>query len=146
VSFKCRNCPVDGRCDRCKGRNAKQRADERAPDYVPRGLARIIATELLRLADEAAGGLDDPMLLPDDGIHDGHAIDIAVHGRRPERLTYAERIEAATEMVRRGATAKEVCTNLSLPAVLTEMEWQTSPIASVRKYLSSTGLWIFRAP
>lgn len=105
---------------------------------MPRGMAQIIAQEVLRLAGEAAAGLADPMLLPDDGIHDGHAIDIVVNGRRPERLTQAERVEAATEMIRRGADAKQVCVNLSLTVVITETECQNSPIKSVRKYLSST--------
>jgi hypothetical protein len=105
---------------------------------MPRGLAQVIALEVLRLAGEAAAGQADPMLLPDDGIRDGHAIDIVIHGRRRERLTYTERIEAATEMIRRGANAKEVCLNLSLPVVITEAECKKSPIKSVRKYLSST--------
>jgi hypothetical protein len=140
MSFKCVDCPVGGRCDRCKRRN-RDGERERYSSEVPKGLARIVALEVLRLAGEAAevaGELDDPYLLPDDGIHDGHAIDIVVHGRRHERLTYDERVEAATEIVRHGGSAKDICVNLSLPVVITEIECQTSQSPTVRKLLGCT--------
>jgi hypothetical protein len=146
MSFTCKNCPAVGRCDQCRRRNREAERRRAADDAaagrrgdVPKGVARVAAVEIIRLATIGVAPIDDPYLLREDGITDLHAINIVVNGRRHERLTYAERVEAATEIIRRGGTAKEICANLALPRMITETECQNSTNMTVRRLLGSIG-------
>ncbi len=52
----------------------------------------------------AAGAPRDMWVLPDDGIIDPVAVEIAVTGKRPVRLTTAERRAAAARILAGGGT------------------------------------------
>lgn len=57
----------------------------------------------------------DPWLLPEDGITDDIAIEIASRGVRPVRLTMRERQLATIWMLLHNGTRPAIVRNLSLP-------------------------------
>lgn len=56
----------------------------------------------------------DSWLLPDDGIIDPIAVEIAATGKRPVRLTAPERYAAAELILARGGTSKTVAARLCM--------------------------------
>jgi len=148
---RCANCPPNGGCEDCKRKDREARArqrrgrrrsavEERASsspsDVMSTEQAREVAVEIIRLAVVRYPPSRDPWLLPDDRIRDEVAVTLASQGYRRVRLTYLERVEAATEIIKRGGTLKLVCKRLSLPVTVTEAEWvRESPAKTVRKLL-----------
>jgi hypothetical protein len=58
----------------------------------------------------------DAWLLPDDGIIDPIAVEIAAKGERPVALTAPERRAAAEMILARGGTARLIAERLSMSA------------------------------
>jgi len=61
--------------------------------------------------------MQDPWLLPEDGIVDLIAVDVAAHGYRRVRLTWQERFLAEQRIRAEGGTDEDVRDRLSLPAL-----------------------------
>jgi hypothetical protein len=92
-----------GQCSKCQ----RQRSRDDAKHY-----ARIKARKVMALVP---GEGQDDWLLPDDGIVDEVAVNVAAHGIRKVRLTAKERLLAATEIMFWGGSNLDVITRLQLP-------------------------------
>lgn len=112
-----------------------------AAGVMTKGRAREVAVEIIRLAVIRYPPGRDPWLLPEDRIRDELAVTLASEGRRRVRLTYMERVEAATRIIQHGGTLGLVCKWLSLPVTVTEAEWsRESPLRIVQRLLESDPL------
>jgi hypothetical protein len=58
---------------------------------------------------------DEKWVIPDDGIIDPIAVEIAASGQRPVRLTLAERRAAAACILAKGGTAWTIARHLRMP-------------------------------
>jgi hypothetical protein len=69
-------------------------------------------TEPTGTAATAAGGGYGPFVLPEDGIVDPIAIEIAASGARPVALTQTERVLAAARILAAGGGRNDIATRL----------------------------------
>ena len=58
--------------------------------------------------------MPNPWLIPDDGIIDDLAVELAVRGRRPVRLTRLERACAAAMILALGGSTNDLCQRLKV--------------------------------
>ena len=79
--------------------------------------ARGLCTKHLKQWQRGRYQNPDPWLLPDDGIIDDIAVDVAVKGLRPVRLTQRERELAGAGILALGGSEDALRANLSLPTV-----------------------------
>ena len=120
MSFKCKRCPKNSRCVRCRSKNATERQTQRAKDpaaeileaYAYSGCAEHNPRD--GSCSDCLNMPDDAWLLPPDDVTDLQAVSLAVHGERAVRLTYQERLLAARQILAYGGTEYEVVMRLNL--------------------------------
>ena len=93
MPYHCKSCPKGSRCASCRGRKAQNRKACRQQNT------------------------SDPYLIPDDGITDGIAVQIATYGQRKVRLTAGERELAAIAIIADGGSIRDLYDFLSLPSL-----------------------------